>query len=320
MKSLFITGGSGTVGRAIIERNIKNYKIFSFSRNEKSQIALKRTYPEIEILFGSVEEKIELLNAINIAKPKIIIHAAALKHVDTAEKQPSLAIKSNILGSLNVIQASIENDVDLTVGISSHTACAPDNVYGHTKFLMEQLFREHDHKKNRFICCRFGNVAWSNGSILPFWFGLKSENKSLPVTSKEMTRLIFTSQEAAMLIEKAIDLSQRQKEFYTLSKKMKKVNMLRIAKMISDNFEIIGLRPGEIESEDLISQEEVPFTKEIEDDYLIITPQNEVTGMGKLTKPLSSSNAREMSTSEMKNLLESVDARNRTTTLDERRY
>ena len=185
---------------------------------------------------------------------------------------------------------------------------------------MERLFREHDHDKSRFVCCRFGNVAWSNGSILPFWFGLKNEGKALPVTSEEMTRLIFTSRDAAILIEKAIELSYSQKDFYTLSKKMKKVNMLKIAKMISNHIEIIGLRPGEIESEDLISEEEVPFTEEIEDDYLMITPQKIVKGSGRLLKPLSSSNATEMSVSDMKQLLDNVDAKIKTTTLDEKRY
>ena len=144
MKNLFITGGSGTVGKAFIKNNIDKYNIFSFSRNEKAQVSLKRNFPEIEILFGSVEQKTELFNAFRISRPDIVVHAAALKHVDTAEKQPSLAIKSNILGSLNIIEASIEHNVGTTVGISTDKACSPDNVYGQTKYLMERLFREYD--------------------------------------------------------------------------------------------------------------------------------------------------------------------------------
>ena len=99
MDRLFITGGSGTIGRAFIRKYRKQYKIYSFARNEKAQTSLKRNFPEIEIVFGSVENNIELNHAIRIAKPKILIHAAALKHVDTAEKQPSLAIPVSIIRS-----------------------------------------------------------------------------------------------------------------------------------------------------------------------------------------------------------------------------
>ena len=306
MKKVLITGGSGTVGEAFIKENINKYKIISLSRNEKAQISLKRNYPEVEIIFGSVDKEIELKNAVRSSSPDIIIHAAALKHVDTAEKQPSLAIKSNIIGSLNIIEASILNNVPLTVGISTDKACSPNNVYGQTKYLMERLFVEHDSLKNRFICCRFGNVAWSNGSVLPFWIKLAKENKIIPVTSKNMTRLIFTAKEAAILINKAISLSGKEKKYFTLSKKMKKVNMLKMAKIISEKISIVGLRPGEIESEDLISQSEAYYTQEIENGYLLISPLKKST-KNNIKNALSSSNAKEMSIKEMKNLLLNVD-------------
>lgn len=320
MKNLFITGGSGTVGKAFIKNNIDKYNIFSFSRNEKAQVSLKRNFPQIEILFGSVEQKTELFNAFRISQPDIVVHAAALKHVDTAEKQPSLAIKSNILGSLNIIEASIEHNVRTTVGISTDKACSPDNVYGQTKYLMERLFREYDKKQNRFICCRFGNVAWSNGSVLPFWLGLAKENKTLPVTSETMTRLIFTSKEAADLIRYSIEIANDEAKFFILSKKMKKVNMLKMAKVISEDVEIVGLRPGEIEDEDLISDQEVFFTKEIDSNYLIITPDKQVEENLRLAEPLSSSNAPEMSLVEMKEILENLSTEKRSSYILDKNY
>ena len=170
------------------------------------------------------------------------------------------------------------------------------------------------------ICCRFGNVAWSNGSVLPFWLGLAKENKTLPVTSETMTRLIFTSKEAADLISYSIRLANSESKFFILSKKMKKVNMLKMAKVISEDVEIVGLRPGEIEDEDLISDEEVFFTKEIDSNYLIITPDNQVEEKLRLAEPLSSSNAPEMSLQEMKEILENLDSEKRSSYILEKDY
>jgi UDP-N-acetylglucosamine 4,6-dehydratase len=307
MENLFITGGSGTIGRAFIRKYRKKYKIFSYSRNEKAQTSLKRNFPEIEILFGSVENSIELNHAIRIAKPKILIHAAALKHVDTAEKQPSLAIKSNILGSLNVIESAIYNNIKVSIGISTDKACSPDNVYGQSKYLMERMFQEYDNKNNRFVCCRFGNVAWSNGSVLPYWIKLARENKILPVTGKEMSRLIFNSDNAADLIFNAIKFTSKEKNFFILSKKMKKAFMYKLAKLISNKNKFIGLRPGESLHEDLISSKEIRFTRELKNQILMITPENEVSKKNRIDKPLSSLNAIEMTENEMKILINNVD-------------
>mgnify|MGYP001200409736 FL=1 len=307
MEKLFITGGSGTVGQAFIKKYRKKYKIFSYSRNEKAQTSLKRNFPEIEILFGSVENNIELQNAIRIVRPKILIHAAALKHVDTAEKQPSLAIKSNMIGSLNIIESAINYNIGVTVGISTDKACSPDNVYGHTKYLMERVFQEHDNSRNRFICCRFGNVAWSNGSVLPYWIKLARENKTLPVTGKDMTRLIFKADSAAKLIFNAIKIASKEKNFFILSQKMKKVNMYKLATLISTNNKIVGLRPGEVLYEDLISVREVRFTKELKNNYLVITPEKIVPKKNRVSKSLSSLNAKEMSQKEMKELIKDVN-------------
>ena len=108
MKKIFITGGSGTVGSSFIEKNINEYKIYSYSRNEKSQVALKRAFPKVEIILGSVEDEFNLENSVRLVKPDIIIHAAALKHVDSAEKQPIEMVKSNIVGSKILLKDQIK--------------------------------------------------------------------------------------------------------------------------------------------------------------------------------------------------------------------
>ena len=320
MKNLLITGGSGTVGQAFIRENIDKYNFYSYARNEKLQVALKRNFPEVEIIFGSVEKKTELLNAIRKAKPEIIIHAAALKHVDTAEKQPSLAIKTNILGSLNVVESAILEEVPLTVGISTDKACSPDNLYGKTKYFMERIFHEHNNEKNRFICCRFGNVAWSNGSVIPFWMNLARENKPLPITSEDMTRLIFSGSEASKLIGESLKIVKKEKRSFILSKRMKKVNMLKMAKLISSSIKIIGLRSGEVLSEDLISKEEIKFTKVLDNEYLLITPDKEVKLSDQLKVPLSSSNAEEMSEKEMMDLIHGVQDIGSRSSLEQKEY
>lgn len=160
------------------------------------------------------------------------------------------------------------------------------------------------------MCCRFGNVAWSNGSVLPFWLNVKESNKPLPITDINMTRLIFTSKEAARLINKSITLADDLDSFFILSKKMKACKMIDLARLISDETTIIGLRPGEILSEDLISGKEVKYAYQLSDDkaeYIVIIKNNESNLLGeKLTNPVNSITAEEMNKEEMITLLKDV--------------
>ena len=269
MKKIFITGGSGTVGTAFIKRYYNDYKFYSYSRGEKSQVALKRKFPNIEILIGGIEEKNYLTSQIIKINPDIIIHAAALKHVDTAEKQPIKAITSNIMGSYNIMEAAKEANTPLVVGISTDKACESANVYGKTKALMEKMYLEADNSRNKFVCCRFGNVAGSHGSVIPFWLRSFDSNKPLFLTHPNMTRLMFSPEESAELIHNCITLSSKRSGFI-MSKIMKTVTMSKLAKLISEDIKIVGLRPGEKMSEDLISEIEIPHS-EIVGDYVILT-------------------------------------------------
>jgi FlaA1/EpsC-like NDP-sugar epimerase len=214
-----------------------------------------------------------LIEVFSKVHPDIVIHSAALKHIDLAEKNPTQAIKMNVLGSHNVVNAAFICDVPLTVGISTDKACEPKSVYGYTKKLMEEMFMSAHTEKNRFVCTRFANVAGSNGSVIPYWKGLVERGEGLKLTDKDMNRLMFTKSDAAELIQKAIELSDLDKsESFVLSKKMKSVNLYALAKFMSDKeVEVVGKRPGEKLNESLISESELPFTTNLQDDYVKIT-------------------------------------------------
>ena len=312
MKKIFITGGSGTVGSSFIEQNINEYKIYSYSRNEKSQVALKRAFPKVEIILGSVEDEFNLENSVRLVKPDIIIHAAALKHVDSAEKQPIEMVKSNIVGSKNIIEVSTKINVPITIGISTDKACNPNNLYGYSKKIMEKMFIEANNEKNIFCCTRFGNVAGSNGSVIPFWLNCKDQGKALPLTDVNMTRLMLNGEEVSAIIKRSIYECEQKSGGFILSKIMKKVLLKDLANEISDKIELIGLRPGEELMESLISEEELMFTR-IDKDYIFILDRENTDRTTRLKSPLSSSNATKMTNSELKNLVEYVKENNTNT-------
>tara|TARA_B100000965_G_scaffold406187_1_gene443809 strand:+ start:1830 stop:2777 length:948 start_codon:yes stop_codon:yes gene_type:complete len=305
MEKIFITGGSGTVGYSFIRNNFNKYKIYSYSRNEKAQIALKRNFPQIEIVLGSVEDKFDLNNAIAKIKPQIIIHAAALKHVDTAEKQPIEMVKSNIIGSKNVIEASKYNNIPITIGISTDKACNPKNLYGYSKTIMEKMFLEANNQKNIFCCTRFGNVAGSNGSVIPFWLNCKKNDKPLPITDKRMSRLMLNYDEVSEIIEKSIEESKNGHGGFVLTKKMKKVLLFKLANIISTNTTLIGLRPGEELYEDLISESELEFS-ELKGEYILIRNEHNQNRGTRLKESISSDTATEMSDKEIFQMVEFI--------------
>lgn len=318
MKKIFITGGSGTVGSSFIKLYRDKYQFFSYSRNEKMQVALKRKFPDVQIILGSVEDKIALHSSISKIKPDIVIHAAAIKHVDSAEINPIQAIKSNIVGSINLIEAVVANSVPITVAISTDKACCADNNYGYTKALMEKMFLEAHTSLNKFVVCRFGNVSHSHGSVIPYWLRLRADGMPLPLTDKSMNRLMFNRQEAATLIHAAVQKTQVDNEPFILSQKMKTVNMLELAKIISANVEHIGLRPGEKLNETLINDKEI-FNTFVEGKYITIRDYpNE--GNNRLSEEYSSANAKFMSMDEMVEMVAETDESLRKSLLDSKIY
>ena len=318
MKKVFITGGSGTVGSSFIEKYYGKYKFYSFNRNEKMQVALKRSFPEVEIILGAIEDKFAIMNTIFKCKPDIVIHAAAMKHVDSAEKSPIGAVKSNIVGSLNLIEACIEARVPNNLAISTDKACVPDSIYGQTKYLMEQMFLEAHSDKCKFNVARFGNVAYSNGSVIPFWLALKKENKMLPLTDINMNRLIITKNQASELVKEALDRAEKDNDPFILTKFMKTVNMSRLAKFISNKIEIVGLREGEKLNETLVSNNELDRTF-VEDNYILIRKFKN-RGSNRLNKIISSEHALAMSDEEIVNLISVTTEDMQKNALDTKNY
>ena len=296
---VLITGGTGTVGKALISQNDNEY--ISISRNEENIAKLKREYPEVKCYVGNIEDEGLLLRVFKEVKPDVVVHAAAMKHIDLMETNPIAGCNVNVMGSLNVVQASLINDVPITIGISTDKACMAESVYGASKYLMERVFMNTNTDENRFALTRFANVAHSAGSVLPFWLKLKEEGKSLKLTDPDMNRLIFTKEDAASLINRTIDFTRENGGGFVKSYKMKCVNMLDLVKVISDDIEIVGKRPGEKTDEDLVSEREITRTFIYGDDIHIRMDENE--GDNKLDRPYNSASAEKMTEEEMRKLV-----------------
>ena len=303
-KRVLITGGSGTIGRAFIRNYYNDFiSFYSLSRNENAQVELARDYPKIPLQFlGNIEDKLTVYRAFEEIKPDIVIHAAAVKHINLAEEQPIHTCNVNIIGSINVIEAAIRTDVPTVVAISTDKACSSASVYGDTKSLMEKCFLEANTNRNRFSVCRFANVAHSNGAVLPFWLEMKSQGKQITLTDPKMNRLMFTQTDAARLIHRTIKYTEKNGGGFVSSYKMKCVNMLDLAKVISEDIAIVGKRPGEKTDEDLIAEHELPYTYVRGNDIHIRMEKNE--GDNKLDVPYNSKSAEKMTSKEIKELVE----------------
>jgi UDP-N-acetylglucosamine 4,6-dehydratase len=304
MKKVLITGGTGTVGEAFIKEYYDEYEFITLSRNEAKIAEVSKSFPKVKTFVADVTDYEQLSVIISKELPDIIIHSAALKHIDIAEKNPTSAILSNIIGSYNIVKAAVNNNISLTVGISTDKACDPKSVYGYTKKLMEEMFLDNHTEKTRFVCTRFANVAGSNGSVIPFWKSLVDKGLPIKLTDKNMNRLMFGKKDAANLIHEAILISDSDKsKSFILSKKMKSVNLYELAKVMSNdwNIEITGLRPGEKLNESLISSAELKFT-DCNDEYIKIY-KHPTNVDSNLTKEYSSITAESATIEEMLELI-----------------
>ena len=302
---VLITGGTGTIGRAYVKNYSEFFDVYSLSRDENKQTQLQRSFPEVVGQYlGNVEDKETVFRVYEDVKPDIVIHAAAVKHINLAEKQPIQTCKVNIVGSLNIIEASIRYDIPITVAISTDKACSYESVYGGSKYLMERCFLEANSNRNKFSVCRFANVAHSDGSVLPFWLDEKRDGNPLKLTDPDMNRLMFTQDDAANLIYRTVEYTRKNSGGFVCSYKMRCVNMLDLAKAISEDVEIVGRRPGEKVDEDLVSEHELDYTYVIGNDIHIRTEKNE--GDNKLDVPYNSKSAKKMSQKEIKEIVEWV--------------
>ena len=301
MKKVIITGGTGTVGQAFIEQYYDKYEFHSISRNETAIVNLKRNFPKVECHIGNICDLTHMINLFCKIQPDIVIHAAAMKHINLAEENSTSAVEINIVGSLNIAKASIRANVPLTIGISTDKACNPDSVYGYTKSLMETMFTQYHNKDTKFVCTRFANVANSNGSVIPFWVSEAEKGNILQLTDSGMNRLMFSKKDSAELIQTAISNATVMEDSFILCKIMKNVNLLELAKSLSNReVEIIGKRPGEKLNETLISESELPFSSVMGDGYVSILKTKQDNN---LVNEHSSATAETMSVTELKDLV-----------------
>lgn len=278
-KKFFITGGTGSLGKALIKRlQSQGAKIIVYSRDEGKQ-ALTFGGTNITCIIGDIRDYAKLNTSLKIHKPDYIIHTAALKRIDDMEFHPDECIKTNIEGSDNVARAALENNIEKCILVSTDKACKPVNVYGSSKFIAERLFTNYDYNSPStiFASVRYGNVIASRGSFIPLFMEWIKENKTISVTSEEMTRFLFTLSDAVDAVLGALDNAMGGEVFvpqidsYTLPTCIKALEQITNQKSKTT---VVGLRPGEKLHEDMLAETELDFTYQVTNlNLLQIRPQ-----------------------------------------------
>ena len=281
-KTILITGGTGSLGKALTKRllelNAKTIRIYS--RNESKQIEMESDFDDRRLRFfvGDIRDSERLFTALEDVD--IVFHAAALKHVPKIEYNPFESIKTNVIGSQNVIDNSLKQDVEKVVCVGTDKAVSPLNTYGATKLLMEKLFVSANNyvnpekHKTKFVAVRYGNVLGSSGSVIPKFIEQIKQNKEITITDPRMTRFSITMEEALDLIMKAAEIGNSSEVFipklksYTINNV--KNSLIKLLGNTEEN--IIGIRPGEKLHEVLINTEEIRYTWEMDDLYIIFNP------------------------------------------------
>jgi len=265
-KKILITGGTGFLGINLAKKFSKKYTVILSGRNNKlNYIAKNKT--KCEVIPLDVSNINSIRDAINYAKPDIIIHAAATKFVDLSEKFPFETIDSNVLGSSNIARVSIDKKIKTVIGISTDKASPPvKNIYGLSKSIMERLFLSSSNQSNtQFSCVRYGNVAWSTGSVLPIWKRMFDKNKTILTTGPYMRRFFFLVSDAVTLVDTALE-NIKFLNGKILSREMKSAQMIDIIKtwinIYGGKYSIIGSRSGDRQDEYLIGEEELKYTIE----------------------------------------------------------
>lgn len=278
-KSILITGGTGSLGKALTTHIFKTYpnlkKLIILSRDEQKQFQMAQEFPEkkfpqIRFFLGDVRDQDRLVRAFQGVD--VVIHAAAMKHVHLAEYNPDECIKTNIGGAQHVIHAALQTNVSNVVALSTDKACAPINLYGATKLTSDKLFVAANNIKGtnpiKFSVVRYGNVMGSNGSVIPFFMKKKSEGK-LPITEASMTRFNISLQGGVDMVMHAIEHAWGGEIFIP---KIASYNITDVAKAIAPecSLEIIGIRPGEKIHEEMITSSDSYNTYDLGKYYTIL--------------------------------------------------
>lgn len=305
---ILITGGTGFLGKRLgIALKDQNDVILAGRNNKQNFLAKKLVGCEVTPIDVCNIESVR--DVVNVYRPNIIIHAAATKFVDLSEKNPMECVDVNVQGSQNVARVAIDKDIDTVIGISTDKASPPvRNVYGMTKALMEKMFCLLNGKsRTKFSCVRYGNVAWSTGSVLTIWKKMHEETGVIGTTGPEMRRFFFTVEEAVALVLTALKLSDNL-QGKILARKMKAAKIQDILNVWTEEkggkWERIESRPGERIDEYLIGELEVPYTEETSIDgiaHYLISINHKVTSP--VREVLSSANAERLSREEILQIL-----------------
>jgi len=327
-KSILVTGGTGSFGKMFIKTILNNYpeieRVVVFSRDEYKQFVMsnmpefKPFLHKLRFFIGDVRDKDRLYRAFDGID--IVIHAAALKQVPACEYNPFEAVKTNVLGAENVIDAAIDKGVKKVVALSTDKACAPINLYGATKLCSDKLFITGNAysgpEGTKFAVVRYGNVAGSRGSVIPFFQELIEKGvKELPITDYTMTRFWLKLEQAVEMVIDAVT-GMHGGELYV--KKIPSMRMPELAEAIAPGLKTIevGIRPGEKIHEQMITREDARNTVEF-DDYYIILPElqrKDIKGFYKDAKFVapdfeyhSGNNDRWLSVEDMRKLIGEID-------------
>jgi len=281
-KKVLITGGTGSLGSALTQRllteNVDTVRIFSRNENKQLEMDSKFHDDRLRFLLGDVRDYNRLTRACEDID--IVFHAAALKHVPIIEYNPFEAIKTNVMGSQNVIDACLEEDVEKAICIGTDKAVSPLNTYGATKSLMEKLFitasnyLKNERHKTKFIALRYGNVLGSSGSVIPKFINQIKNNGKITITDPNMTRFSISMDEALDFILKVTEIGKGSEIFVP---KLKAYSLMDVKDALFDllgktDEEIVGIRPGEKVNEVLINKDEMKYCWEYQDMYLITNP------------------------------------------------
>lgn len=280
-KSLLITGGTGSLGKALTSHILKNYpktkRLVVFSRDEQKQFQMAQEYPvekypQIRFFIGDIRDFDRVKRALKGID--YVIHAAAMKHVPIAEYNPMECIKTNVLGAENLINACLETEVERVVALSTDKAAAPINLYGATKLTSDKLFIAANNIRGwnpiKFSVVRYGNVMGSNGSVIPFFLNKRKEG-ILPITDPNMTRFNISLQGGVNMVMHALENAWGGELFVP---KIPSYRITDVAEAIGPECEtpIVGIRPGEKVHEEMITESDSFNTFDL-DEYYVILPQ-----------------------------------------------
>lgn len=279
-KTILVTGGTGSFGQKFTEAILNKYKpkaIRIFSRDELKQWEMAKKFNNnvrLRFFIGDIRDKNRLERAMDGSD--IVVHAAALKQVPACEYNPFEAVKTNILGAQNIIEAAIDHNIEKVMAISTDKAVNPVNLYGATKMCMEKLFVAAnayvgEKRQTKMACVRYGNVIGSRGSVIPL-FKKQSSTGTITITDKRMTRFWLSLEQGVEFVIKRIVMMQGGEVFIPKIPSMKIVDL---AKVIAPkcNIKFTGIRPGEKINECLLTEDESRHSLEFED-FFVIKPEH----------------------------------------------